>query len=318
MADKPTMLLLGTVSDRVRGRLEEAFEVLEASAGRAPDGRAEDVAGVVVAHGACDRDFIDSVPNAKVIANFGVGYDSIDAEHAAERGIIVTHTPDVLNDEVANTAILLLLATDRRLIEFDAYVREGTWAEKGAAPLTRGVRGKTVGIVGLGRIGRTIAEKLTAAFGAEIAYHSRSEKDAPYRYYADLVAMARDSDALIVITPGGPATEKLISREVMEALGPEGTLVNVARGTVVDEAAMIDLLSSGGLGRAGLDVFEREPHVPEGLTKLRNVVLAPHIGSATQETRDAMSDLMVDNAIAVTSGKPPLTPVPECRHLVSG
>ena len=317
MADKPVLLMVGGARPGMRARLDERFEVLEAADGLPPEGRGDEVVGVTVNAGvACPAATIDAVPNAKVIANFGVGYDNVDAAHAASSGIIVTHTPDVLNDEVANTTILLLLAADRRLVAYDAYVRDGSWEAKGAPPLTRGIRGKTVGIIGLGRIGTTIAEKLSGCFGAEIAYHSRSSKDAPYRYYDDLVAMARDADALVVITPGGPETEKLVSREVMEALGPDGTLVNVARGTVVDEEAMIDLLESGALGRAGLDVFEREPHVPERLRALSNVTLAPHIGSATEETRNAMGDLVVDNAIAVTEGRAPLTTVPECRHLL--
>ena len=243
--------------------------------------------------------------------------DSVDAEHAATKGVLVTHTPTVLDDEVANTAILLLLATDRKLVAYDRYVREGRWEREGAPPLTRGVRDRLVGIVGLGRIGSTIAEKLESAFGARIAYHGRSEKDVPYEYYADLTEMARAADALIVVTPGGPETEKLVDREVIEALGPDGTLVNVARGTVVDEAALVDALQFGKLGGAGLDVFENEPHVPDALKRMENVVLTPHIGSATEETRRAMGDLVVDNIIAVLSGEQPRTPVPESRALLS-
>ena len=316
---KPVVLMMGRGTDRVRERIGGHFELVDAVDGRAPAGRAGEIEAVAASFGRCDAALIDSLPNVKVIANYGVGYDNVDARHAASKGVIVTHTPNVLNDEVANTAILLLLATDRKLVAYDRYVREGRWESDGAAPLTRGVRGKWVGIVGLGRIGATIADKLSSCFGAEIAYHSRSKKDSPYRYYDDLVEMARDSDALIVVTPGGPATEKLVSREVMEALGPEGTLVNVARGTVVDEAALVDLLQSGKLGAAGLDVFEKEPSVPDALKAMTdNVVLAPHIGSATRETRAAMGDLMVDNAIAVSKGEKPLTPVPECRHLVDG
>ena len=313
---KPALLLIGKPTDRIRERLESHFEVVPAEDGRVPDDREGDIEAVAINFGPCRAEFMDTMPKLKVVANYGVGYDNIDAAAAAEKGIIVTHTPNVLNDEVANTAIALILAIDRRIVAYDRYVRDGSWESKGAAPLTRGIADKVVGIVGLGRIGQTIAEKLEGAFGARIVYHTRNPKDVAYRHYPDLAEMARDADILVVVTPGGPATEKLVSREVMEALGPEGTLVNVARGTVVDEAAMIELLEAGKLGAAGLDVFEREPHVPDALKAMTdNVVLTPHIGSATRETRQAMGDLMVDNAIAVNKGEAPLTPVPECKHL---
>ena len=317
MADKPVLVMLGGATPHVRERLSGRFQTVEWTDGKAPSEAPEAVAATVYAGGRCPAATIDAMPKLRVIGNYGVGYDGVDAEHAASKGIVVTNTPDVLDDEVANTAILLLLAVDRKLVPYDRYVRDGRWEREGAPPLTRGVRGRTVGIVGLGRIGSTVAEKLEGAFGARIVYHSRSSKDVPYPYYPNLVAMARDVDALIVVTPGGPDTEKLISREVMEALGPEGTLVNISRGTVVDEAAMIELLQSGALGAAGLDVFEREPHVPEALRAMSQVVLAPHIGSATEETRAAMGDLMVDNVFAVMDGKPPLTPVPECEDIAS-
>ena len=313
---KPVLIMLGGATPRVRERLAERFEVIAWNGGNPPQGTDTAVAASVYAGAKCRAEQIDAMPRLKVIGNYGVGYDSVDARHAASKGIIVTHTPDVLNDEVANTAVLLLLATDRKIVEYDRYVRDGRWESEGDAPLTRGVRGRQVGIIGLGRIGSTIAEKLETAFGARIAYHSRSKKDVPYRYYDDLVAMARDCDALIAITPGGPDTSKLVSREVMAALGPEGTLVNVARGSVVDESAMIELLRDGKLGAAGLDVFEAEPSVPQALRDMPHVVLTPHVGSATQETRDAMSDLVVDNIVAVVDGNRPPTPVPECRSLV--
>ena len=310
---RPAVLVLGRITPRMRDRLERSFELLEDATGREDDVRA-----IAAGMGArVDAATIDRHASLAAVGNYGVGYDAVDAAHAATRDVIVTHTPDVLNDEVANTAILLLLAADRRLVEFDRFVREGRWETDGAAPLTRGVRERTVGIVGLGRIGATIADKLAGAFGARILYHSRSEKDSPYEYRADLVAMARDSDALIVVTPGGAETEKLVSREVMEALGPDGTLVNVARGTVVDEAAMIDLLESGGLGRAGLDVFENEPRVPERLRALPNVVLLPHVGSATEETRAAMGDLVCEGIEDVLAGRRPRAPVPEARDLAA-
>ena len=311
MPERPLLLLLGRATPRIRERLASRFEVTQEKGARA-----DEVVAVAAGMGAkVDAATIDALPALKVIGNYGVGYDAVDAARAAKRGVIVTHTPNVLDDEVANTAIMLLLAADRRLVEFDAYVRGGRWEREGAAPLTRGLRGRTVGIVGLGRIGLAIADKLAGAFGATILYHSRSEKDAPYGYRDDLVAMAREADALVVVTPGGAETHHLVSREVMEALGPDGTLVNVARGTVVDEAAMIDLLESGKLGRAGLDVFEAEPSVPEALRALPNTVLLPHVGSATEETRAAMGDLMCAGIEDVIDGKRPQAPVPEARAL---
>ncbi|MEL6784953.1 MAG: 2-hydroxyacid dehydrogenase, partial [Pseudomonadota bacterium] len=217
----------------------------------------------VATFGWAPADLIDKLPALKLISSFGVGYDGVAADHAAAKGIIVTHTPDVLNDDVANTTIALILMTMRRMVAQDKYLREGRWVNEGNAPLTRSIRGKTVGIVGLGRIGQAIAEKLSV-FQCETVYHSRNEKPGvEYKYYGNLVEMAHDSDVLIAITPGGPATDNLINKEVMDALGPEGTLINVARGTVVDEAELVKALQEGRLGAAGLDVFEKEPQVPE-------------------------------------------------------
>jgi hydroxypyruvate reductase 2 len=252
---------------------------------------------------------IDACPNLEIISSFGVGTDGIDVEHARKRGLPVCNTPDVLNDEVANTAVLLLLTAIRNFVAHDRYAREGRWAREGDPPLTRSIAGRQVGIVGLGRIGRTIAEKL-AVFHCTIAYYARHERpDAPYRYYADLVELARDSDALIVITPGGAATKNLIDRRVMDALGPEGILVNVARGSVVDEPALVAALEEGRLGGAALDVFVNEPHIPEALMRMENVVLQPHQGSATVETRRAMADRMLDNLAAHFEGRPLISPL---------
>jgi len=257
-----------------------------------------------------DAALIDACPNVEIVSSFGVGVDNIDVAYAKGRGVIVCNTPDVLNDDVANLAITLLLATTRKLVTFDRYVREGRWVNEGLPPLTRGIAGKRIGIVGLGRIGRVIAEKLKA-FHCDIAYFSRHKReDVPYAYYADLVALARDSTALIVIVPGGEETENLINREVLDALGPEGILINVARGSVVDEKALVDALQEGRLGGAGLDVFVNEPHAPEGLLSLDNVVLQPHQGSATVETRRAMGDLVLANLEAHFASRPPPTPLP--------
>lgn len=267
-------------------------------------------------HGWAPAEIIDKMPNLKIISSFGVGYDGVAADHAASKGIIVTHTPDVLNDEVANTVIALLLATDRRVVAYDKYVRAGLWVKNGNAPLTRSLSGKTVGIVGLGRIGEAIAEKLSV-FHCTVAYHSRNEKPGvAFKYYGDLVELAKNCDIMVVITPGGAATNKLVSAEVIDALGPQGTLINVARGTVVDEAAMVKALAEGRLGAAGLDVFEKEPQVPEELFAMDNVVLAPHIGSATVETRQAMSDRVVDNLTAYFKDGTPISAVPESADLL--
>jgi lactate dehydrogenase-like 2-hydroxyacid dehydrogenase len=249
-----------------------------------------------------------------MVACYGVGYDGIDTDTCAARGIPVSHTPHVLNEEVATTAIMLMLALYRNLMIDDAYVRAGRWASEGSAPLSRSADNRKVGILGLGRIGQAIADKL-AVFNAEVVYHSRSPKDVPLEYYADLTAMARDVDVLICITPGGPATHHIVNRNVLDALGPDGTLINVSRGSVVDETALIAALQDGRLGWAGLDVFDAEPHVPAALIKMDNVVLLPHVGSATHETRAAMGKLVVDNLIAHLDTGWLLTPIPETAHL---
>jgi lactate dehydrogenase-like 2-hydroxyacid dehydrogenase len=254
-------------------------------------------------------DLIDACPNLELISSIGVGTDSHDVEYARKRGVRIANTPDVLNDDVANLAVLLLLAATRKLVAYDRYVRDGRWVREGDPPLTRGIAGRRIGIVGMGRIGRVIAEKLKV-FHCEIAYFARHRRDeVPYSYYADLVELARNSAALIVIVPGGPETEKLIDRRVMDALGPDGTLINVARGSVVDEPALVAALQEGRLGAAGLDVFADEPTVPEALLAMDNVVLQPHQGSATIETRRAMGDMMLANLAALFEGRPLVSPL---------
>lgn len=254
------------------------------------------------------RDLMSRLPALEIIANFGVGYDAIDIPLAAERQIMVTNTPDVLSDAVAELAIGLMISFARRLPQADRFVRDGRWADS-SLPVYRELSGSTVGIVGLGRIGREIASR-AQAMKMRVVYHGRREQPRqPYLYYADLVAMARDVDWLVAITSGGKDTAGLVSRDVLEALGPDGVFVNVARGSVVDEDAMIELLASGKLGGAALDVFANEPDVPEALRNLDNVVLSPHQGSATRETRDAMGALVVANLDAHFAGKPLLTRV---------
>lgn len=254
-----------------------------------------------------DARLIDALPRLEIVANAGVGVDAIDLEAARRRGVIVTNTPDVLNDCVADLAMGLAIATLRRMIPADRYVRAGNWPQR-PMPLARKLSGKTMGILGFGRIGRAIAKR-AEAFDMRIAYHGRKPAGVAYKYYPRLVDMARDCDVLMVICAGGAATHHLVNAEVLAALGPEGTLINVARGSVVDEPALVKALADGRLGAAGLDVFEAEPQVPEALWAMDNVVLQPHMASATHETRKAMGDLALDNLRAHFSGKPVLTPV---------
>ena len=260
---------------------------------------------------AIDRAFIDRLPRLEIIASFGVGYDGIDVVAAAERGIVVTNTPDVLTEETADTALGLLLMTVRELSAAERHLRAGKWVTDGPYPLTASLRDRTVGIVGLGRIGMALARRLDA-MRVPVVYHTRRERpDAPYRYYADLRHMATDVDVLLVVVPGTPATRHMIDAGVFAALGPNGIFVNVGRGTVVDEAALIAALRDGTIRAAGLDVFTREPHVPAELIELPNAVLLPHVGSASVHTRRAMGQLVVDNLKSWFEEGRPLTPVPE-------
>jgi lactate dehydrogenase-like 2-hydroxyacid dehydrogenase len=258
-----------------------------------------------------DNALLARLPRLQIISSFGVGYDHIDAAAAAKRGVVVTHTPDVLTEEVADTAIGLLLCTVREFPQAERYLRAGKWRERGY-PLSRAtLRNRTVGLVGMGRIGTAIARRLEA-FGVPIVYHARQKRpELPYRYNANLIEMARAVDVLMVIVPGGPATRNMIDAEVLEALGPDGILINIARGSVVDEPALIAALKEQKIMAAGLDVFVNEPEVPDELLAMDNVVLFPHLGSASVFTREKMDQLLVDNILAWAAGKPPLTPVPE-------
>jgi lactate dehydrogenase-like 2-hydroxyacid dehydrogenase len=257
-----------------------------------------------------DGAVMDRLPNLEIVANFGVGYDRVDAAEAARRGIIVTNTPDVLTEEVADLAVGLLIATVRQLPQVDRYLRAGKWLERDY-PLTATLRGRKVGILGLGRIGKAIARRLEA-FGLDIAYYGRTEqRDVPYRFYPNLREMAEAVDVLLAVAPGGPETKHLVNAEILRALGPNGILINVGRGSVVDERALIEALKSKTILTAGLDVFEDEPRVPQELIDIDHIVLLPHVGSASVHTRNAMGQLVVDNLIAWFSGKGPLTPVAE-------
>jgi lactate dehydrogenase-like 2-hydroxyacid dehydrogenase len=316
---KPDLFLIGGATEVMLERLGAAFTIHKAK-------EMDDPVAWLTEHG--DRityvatnghdgvkpAYMAALPKLKAISCYGVGYDAIDTNAARAKGVVVTHTPNVLNAEVATTAVMLMMACYRELLRDDAWVRSGNWEAKGNAPLTRSMDGQTVGILGLGRIGQAIADKL-APFDTTIVYHSRSKKDVAYRYYDNLAEMARDVDTLICITPGGPSTNRIVNRDVIDALGPQGTLINVSRGSVVDEAAMIAALEERRLGWAGLDVFEAEPKVPEALRKLPNVVLLPHVGSATVETRAAMGALTVDNLLQHLKDGTVLTPVPECADM---
>jgi phosphoglycerate dehydrogenase-like enzyme len=254
---------------------------------------------------------IEQLPKLEIISVFGVGYDGVDVAAAKARGVMVTHTPNVLNDDVADLAMGLMLAAARQLPASDRYVKEGQWPT-GPMPLARKVSGARMGIVGIGRIGQAIAQR-ALAFNMSVAYTSRTAKaDLPFTYFASAEALAAESDYLVVITPGGAGTRKLINADVLKALGTKGILINVARGSVVDEAALIEALQNGVIGGAGLDVFENEPHVPEALRAFPHVVLAPHIGSATTQTRKAMADLAFNNTKSHFDGHAVHTPVPEC------
>ena len=294
------LLLIGGATDKMRERMADKFTIHKLADGGYPTNKITHVC--TNGHDGIKPNIMASLPNLKHISCYGVGYDAIDTTEAVKRGVVVTHTPNVLNAEVATTAVLLMLACYREAVRDDAYVRSGAWEAKGNAPL---------GILGLGRIGQAIADKI-APWTPTIVYHSRSKKDVAYKYYDDLKMMAVDCDVLVCITPGGPATNKIVNADVLAALGPQGTLINVARGSVVDEDAMIAALQSGALGWAGLDVFAAEPHVPQALRDLPNTVLLPHVGSGTVETRAAMGALTVDNLLQHLSDGTVISPVPEC------
>jgi len=254
---------------------------------------------------------IAQLPALEVISVMGVGYDGVDVAAAKARGVMVTHTPDVLNDDVADLALGLMLSAARQLPAADRFVRSGQWLQ-GGMPLARKMSGARLGLVGIGRIGQAIAQR-ALAFNMSVAYTARSARPGlPYAFHPDAASLAAAVDFLVVITPGGAATRHMVNAQVLKALGPDGILVNVARGSVVDEAALIEALENGVIAGAGLDVFEAEPQVPQRLLDLGKVVLTPHIGSATAATRQAMADLAFNNLAARLAGRPVLTPVPEC------
>lgn len=295
--------------------LQERYEVVEYSLLTSDDfaGMAADFQ-VLLTNGEAvvTRDLIASLPNLALIAVFGVGYDGVDVQAAKENQVNVTHTPDVLTEDVADLAIGLMLATSRQIPGAQAFIQQGKWPQA-SYPWTRKVSGSALGIVGLGRIGLAAAKR-AQAFDMSIAYCNRTPLgNVAYRYQPDVVALARESNFLLVCAPGTSSNRHLINRQVLEALGSEGILINVGRGSVVDEQALIAALEAGTLGGAGLDVFSEEPQVPSALFHRPNVVLTPHMASATWSTRLAMSQLVAKNVDAFFNGQPLVTPVPESR-----
>ena len=316
VANKPDLLTVARLAPFLLEPLQAAFTVHDrlhetdpaALARLAPKIRAICGSG----ESKVSAELINQLPALEVISIMGVGYDGVDVAAAKARGVMVGHTPDVLNDDVADLALALMLNVARRLPQADQYVRQGQWPG-GPMPLARKMSGARLGLVGMGRIGQAIAHR-ALAFGMSVAYTARSAKPAlPYAFHATPRELASAVDFLVVITPGGAATRKLIDADVLRALGPEGYLVNVARGSVVDEAALIAALQQGVIAGAALDVFENEPHVPEALRAMDKVVLAPHLGSATVQTRQAMAARALANLQAHFAGQPLPSAVPECK-----
>ncbi|WP_112807579.1 2-hydroxyacid dehydrogenase [Ensifer sp.] len=312
-ANLPRILVPGKINERVLQRLPEMFDIVRVERPDASLVTADmaDIKGIAVS-GRVPADLMDALPGLEVIANFGVGYDGVDVTHASAKGIAVTNTPDVLSEEVADTAIGLLINTLRLLPQAEEWLRQGRWVREGAFPLSPlSLRGRTVGLYGLGRIGLAIAKRLEA-FGVSVAYHTRSRRDGlAYAYHPTLEGLAAAVDTLVVIVPGTDATRKTVDARVLSALGSNGVLINVGRGSTVDEEALVAALQDGVIAGAGLDVFDNEPHVPDALLALTNVSLLPHVASASVVTRNAMADLVVDNLKAWFSSGKALTPVPE-------
>lgn len=311
---KATILVPGRIHPRVLERLRGSFEIVSVPHGAEPDISPEDAARVrgIAVSGDVSEAWMARLPALEIIANFGVGYDGVDVAAAARRGVIVTNTPDVLNDEVADATIALLLNTVRQLYSAERYLRDGRWVSEGSYPLTPlSMRGRHVGLYGLGRIGLEIAKRLEP-FKVKVSYHTRSARSGlDYDHYASLEALAEAVDTLICIVPKTPQTFKVINAAVLRALGPSGVLINVGRGWSVDEDDLVAALKDGMIAAAGLDVFQDEPHVSQALLDLPNVSLLPHVASASVPTRNAMADMVVDNIIGWFDSRKVLTPVPE-------
>lgn len=313
MPDKPIFLSFHSNNATGLEALEGRFDVLKLWKESDPEAAIQAVKDKIVGINCTmvhkiSRKLIEALPNLEIIATYSVGTDHIDLEAARERGVKVTNTPDVLCAETADTGMALLLATAKRVAEGDMFVRVGKWLN-GDLPLGTSLTGKTIGIVGLGGIGSKVAKRCEGFDMTVVYYGPREKKDYSYKYYNDVTEMARNVDFLMLCCPGGEATANLIDTHVLEALGPKGMLINIARGSVVDEPSLVTALQSGTIAAAGLDVFANEPHVPEEYISMDNVVLLPHIGSATHETRHLMGQLVIDNILAHFDGKNLLTEV---------
>lgn len=312
--DKPRALLVAGISSELKAMLAEVVELVSlnqqsnATQFLATVGTEFEIV-VTSAGKGCPNALMEQLPNLKVIFNWGVGYDRVDIEFAASRNVQVTNTPDVLNECVADMAIGMMISQARSMGESERFVRRGEWLTNSTPPMGQKVSGKCLGIVGLGRIGLEAAKR-AKAFSMQIRYHNRHPRDdVEYVYEASLIELAKWSDYLLILCPSTSETYRIIDREVLKALGSKGALINIARGAVVDQAALVDLLMSGELGGAALDVYENEPEVPEALMDLSNVLLLPHVGSATFETRTAMAQLVVDNVKSYIDSGNLITPV---------
>jgi len=317
-AGEVTILVPGKLHPHAVSRIGEHFKVVElerADPALLTEEMKQDIVGIASSE-TISADFIDALPRLQIIANFGVGYDAVDAVHAGKKGVMVTNTPDVLTEEVADTTIGLLINTVRELPKAEAYLRAGRWRSEGAYPYTRAtLRARSVGIFGMGRIGRAIARRVEA-FGLPVSYHNRREvADLPYAYFPSLLALTEAVDTLICVAPGGAGTAKAVNAQVLRALGPNGVFINVGRGSSVDEEALVAALRDGAILAAGLDVFADEPNVPEALLGCENACLLPHVASASVHTRQAMAELVAENLFAWFSRGEALTPVAETVHV---
>ncbi len=308
---KPEVIIFGKMFAKTQEMLEREFSCHRLYEAADKDAFLKEMAprarGLATFASPVNANLMDSLPKLEIISNFGVGVDAIDVNAAKQRKIIVTNTPDVLNACVADTAMALILNALRRYPQAEGYLRAGKWAG-GPFPLTTSLGGKTLGILGMGRIGEAIAQR-AQAFGMKIRYHNRSRKKVDYAYEPDAVTLAKNSDVLLVATPGGPETAKLVNAKVLDALGAQGYLVNIARGSVLDEAAVLEYLKAGKIAGAGLDVFANEPKINPEWFAIPNAVVFPHVASATMETRTAMGELQIENLRLHFAGKPVKTPV---------
>jgi len=305
------VLVTSALPQSCRDSLEEKFEVHDYKAAADRAALLAEVGPKIraIAGSGVNAELLSALPNLGIVASFGVGYDTVDIAAAKARKIPVTNTPDVLDDAVAELTVGLMLALSRRIVAADRYVRAGNWTAKGNYPFTTELTGRTLGIAGLGRIGKEVARRAQGLKMRVVYFGRHRQPKEPFVYYDDLTEMARDSDWLLMMTPGGKATEGIVDRKVLEALGPEGILVNMSRGSVVDQDVLVEMLVAGKLGGAALDVFANEPDVPEALFGLDNVVLSPHHASGTYETRKAMGDLLIANIEAFLAGDPLLSAV---------